>query len=283
MSETKITFKEYQYFLDAKSDKSPLTIKQYKIVLDKFIKEMNIESVQKIESLKANEIRSYIMGLNGCANSKNGTIRVLKLFYNWLWKNDFIVVNSMIKIDRMKVGKKIIKMPTNEEMEIIYSNCDNPITSLMINFMSRMGLRRSELTTIEFSDISDDGRLLVKGKGNKQAVLKMPEDVFVQYKKYQNNKKRKESNFLFSYDGHKISPAAINIRISEFINSLPISEERKRVITPHSFRRRCGTNIYKKTQNAYAVKAILRHSSLSVGELYISPDQEEFDNVSMIL
>lgn len=277
-------FKEYQYFLDAKSDKSPLTIKSYSIICEKFFEAMEIDSVEKLSTLKANEIRSYIIGLKVSPNTKNGVTRVLKLFFSWLYKNDYLEFNQMLKIDKQKIGKRPIKMPTNAEMDIIYSNCKNETTSLLINLMSRMGLRREETTNIRIEDISEDGKILVRGKGNKQAVLKMPQDIFIQINKYIKHKNRKDSEFLFSYDGNKVSPTSINKRIKAYISELTeISDERKKIITPHSFRRRCGTNVYKKTQNPYAVKAILRHSSLSVGELYVSPEQEEFDCVSMTL
>lgn len=281
MSGTNRTLKEYQYFLDAKSDKSPFTIKQYKIVLDKFIKEMNIESVQKLESLKANEIRSYIMGLNGCANSKNGTIRVLKLFYNWLWKNDLIVVNSMIKIDRMKVGKKVIKMPTNEEMEIIYSNCKNETTSLVIHLASRVGLRRSEICKIKITDIKENGRIKVNGKGSKERTLKLPENLFLQIKKYISHKNRKESEFLFSYDGHSVTPVSINIRVTEYINSLDFSKERKEVLRRvHGYRHRCATNVYNLTKDPYAVKHQMGHQDLNIGQIYIHAEENSYDDIS---
>lgn len=275
------TFKEFQFFLDAKSDKSPLTIKSYTIICGKFFDSLGIDSIEKLESIQANEIRSYIMGLKVSANTKNGVIRVLKLLFSWMCKNDFLKVNQMLKIEKQKVGKRPIKMPTNEEMEIIYSNCENETTSLLINLLSRMGLRREETTNIRITDISDDGRLLVRGKGNKQAILKMPKDIFLQAKKYIDHKNRKESEFLFSYNGNKVSPTSINKRIKEFIYSLDgISEERKKIVTPHSFRHRAGTNCYMKNHNPYDVKQLLRHSDLSIGQVYVHVEQKEFDALS---
>ena len=273
-------FKEYQFFLDAKSDKSPLTIKSYSIACEKFFGALGIDSIEKLKDLKANEIRSYIMGLNVSANTKNGQIRVLKLLFSWLWKNDFIEVNEMVKIDRQKIGKRVIKMPTNEEMEIVYSHCENKTTSLLINLMSRMGLRRAETTNIRISDISADGKLLIRGKGNKQAVLKMPEDIFIQTKEYLKHKNRKDSEFLFSYNGNKVSETSINKRIKEYIWSLPLDECRKKIITPHSFRHRAGSNMYLKTKNPYNVRDFLRHSNLSVGELYVHTESSEIDMLS---
>jgi len=269
--QTQTYFKEYQYFLDSKSDKSPLTIKSYTIICGKFFDELGIDSIEKLGGLQANEIRSYIMGLKVSANTKNGVIRVLKLLFSWMYKNDYLVVNQMLKIDKQKTGKKILRMPTIEEMDVIYSSCENKTTSLMINLMSKIGLRRCEIVALKVSDIYPDFRIKVSGKGNKEAVLKISEALYNQIIHYIEHKGRKSSEYIFSYDGHAVSTTSVNQRIKDFICTLPFSDERQKAISPHSFRHRAGTNVYNKTGNPYAVKAVLRHSDISIGQIYIHP------------
>jgi integrase/recombinase XerD len=272
--------KEFNDFMATKKENAELTKKSYSTIIGKFLSAMEVSTIEDLKALKYSDLQSYINGLEVKPNTKNSVIRVLKVFYNFLFDWEYIENNPMSKIKRQKVGKKVLKMPTIEEMEIIYSNCNNEVTLLMINLMSRMGLRRSELTTIEISDIHENGKLLIRGKGNKQAVLKMPEDVFAGCKKYLSTKRRAESKFLFSFNGHKVSPISINKRIKEYVCSLPLSEERKKVITPHSFRHRAGSNMYNKTKNPYNVRDFLRHSNLQIGETYVHTESSEIDMLS---
>jgi integrase/recombinase XerD len=277
-------FKEYQFFLDAKSDKSPLTIKSYSIACEKFFGALGIDSIDKLKDLKANEIRSYIMGLNVSANTKNGQIRVLKLLFSWMYKNDFISENPMLKIDKQKVGKKVLRVPTEEEMEMVISNCENKTTHLMIGLGSRVGLRREEICLIKISDISQDGKIKVNGKGNKEAVLKLPEQLFDEIKKYIAHKNRRESEYLFSYDGHKVSTTSINKRFVEYVETLDLTDERKKVLRRvHSYRHFCGTRVYNITHDPYAVRHQLRHADISIGQIYIHPKADEYDNLSSSL
>ena len=272
--------KEFQIFIKAKSDKSIHTRKMYYDVISKFLKSMKVETIEDLQNLSASQLRDYILSKDMKASSKNSIIRVLKSFFSFLFDNDFLTVNQMTKVKKQSEGKHMIKMPSVDEMKIIMDNCTNNVTHLQIGLMSRMGLRRSEITNIQLKDICEDGKLLVRGKGNKEGILKLPNDLFEEIKKYISHKNRVESEFLFSYNGNQISTTAINIRITEYISSLGFSPERAKIITPHSFRRRCGTNVYNKTKDPYAVKAILRHSSLAVGERYVGSEQSEFEYVS---
>lgn len=272
--------KEFEIFLKAKSDKSIHTRKMYYDVISKFLESMKVETIEDLQNLSASQLRDYILSMDISASSKNSKIRVLKSFFSFLFDNDFLLSNQMSKVKKQSEGKHIVKMPTIEEMEIIIENCTNQVTHLQIGLMSRAGLRREELTNIRLEDIFEDGKILVRGKGNKEAILKLPEDIFKEIGKYISNKNRVKSEFLFSYNGHRVSTTSINMRITEYISSLGFSPEKINIITPHSFRRRCGTNIYNKTKDPYAVKAILRHSSLAVGERYVGSEQSEFEYVS---
>lgn len=274
--------KEFKYFMDAKNDKSIHTKVMYNRVISNFLDTLNIQDISNLKLISAVDIRGYIMGLNMSASSKNSHIRILKSFFSFLYKNDFIEVNQMNKIDKNKTGTKIVRMPSDSEMELIYSNCQNKTTSLMLALMSRIGLRRSELCLLKISDISPEGRIKISGKGSKEAVLKLPETLFSQIKDYVKRKNRGESEFLFSYDSHPVSTTSINMRITEYINSLEfLSPERKKVLCrPHSYRHFAGTRVYNLTHDILAVQHQLRHADSATSKIYVHVGAEQFDKLS---
>lgn len=273
--------KEFQDFMNTKKENAELTKKSYSIIVSKFLKAMNIETIEDLKLIQANQLQSYINGLDVSPTTKNGVIRVLKVFYGFLFEWDYIQVNPMLRIKKQKTGQKVIKMPTEKEMEVIYSNCENKTTSLIINLASRVGLRRDEICKIKLSDINEEGRIKVNGKGNKERTLKLPESIFAQIKNYIQHKNRKESDFLFSYDGHSVSTTSINMRVTEYINSLDFSEERKEVLRRvHGYRHRCATNVYNVTKDPYAVKHQLGHSDISIGQIYIHAEETSYDSIS---
>ena len=274
-------FKEYQYFLDAKSDKADLTLDIYKRSISKFLNFFKIDTIEKLSKLNAVQIRSYIMGLDLKATSKNSTIRNLKSFFSWLFDNDFISKNEMTKIKKLSEGTPVVKMPTIQEMDYVLENCTNEITHLILLLTSRVGLRRGELTEIKISDIDENGRIYINGKGNRKAYRTLPKDIFEKIKSYIASKNREESEYLFSYNGHKVSTTSINLRLTAYINSLPISDDRKLTLRRvHAYRHRCGTTVYQKTKDLQSVKHILRHTNINMGQRYIHVEDSDFKGLS---
>lgn len=275
--------KEFDDFMNTKKENAELTKKSYSIIIGKFLNAMKIETIEDLKVLKSSDLQSYINGLNVSANTKNSVIRVLKLFYNFLFEWGYIEDNPILKIKKQKTGSKIIKMPTENEIELIYSTIKNKTTLLMVSLTSKMGLRRDELCKIKVCDIQD-GRILVHGKGNKEAKLKISESVLNQITDYIKHKNRKESEYLFSYDGHSLDAGSINKRFAAMANCLPISDERKKIVQRvHGYRHACATKVYNITKDAYAVKHQLRHSDINIGQIYIHPNQEQYDNLSELI
>lgn len=275
--------KEFDDFMNTKKENAELTKKSYSIIIGKFLNAMKIETIDDLKVLKSSDLQSYINGLEVSANTKNSVIRVLKVFYNFLFNWEYIENNPMSKIKRQKVGKRVIKMPTEEEIELIYSTVENRTTLLMISLGYKVGLRRDEMCKIKISDIFN-GRILVHGKGNKEAELKLSEFVSNQILDYLKYKRRKESDYLFSYDGHCLEVSAVNKRLNSMAESLPITEDRKKIIRrTHGYRHACGTRVYNLTHDPYAVKHQLRQSDISIGQIYVHPNQEQYDNLSELI
>lgn len=276
--------KEFDIFMRAKSDKSIHTRKMYYDVISKFLESMKVETIEDLQNLTANQLREYILSMGISASSKNSKIRVLKSFFSFLFDNDFLVSNQMSKVKKQSEGKTVKKIPNTEEMEKIINSCTNEITHLQLSLMSRVGLRCAEITNIQLEDIFADGKLLVRGKGNKEAILKLPIDIFEEIMKYVSKKNRVESEFLFSYDGHKVSTTSVYMRVREHVESLGFGEKEELAFRGcHVYRHVCGTTVYNKTHDPYQVKHQLRHSDIIIGQRYIHPNEVELDALSASL
>lgn len=278
-------FKECEEFFKAKSGLSKLTIDNYNRTIFKFLVALSVDNIETFRSIKASEIRSYIGTLNG-VSAKNSAIRILKAFYSWMFQNDKIETNEMLKVKKEKEPTKVVRMPTVEEMEYLFQNCDNQVTHLILTLGSRVGLRREEMTKIQIQDIDfNTGRLLVHGKGNKEASLKLADTVITEIRNYIDVKDRVASEYLFSYNGDKVSVTSINERMNEYVNNLNgITLERKLVLRRvHGLRHRCATNVYNLTSDPYAVKHQMRHADIVIGQRYIHAEASKFDGISNAL
>lgn len=270
-------FKEYQEFLNSKSDKSHLTLLSYRRTIDTFLSTLNINSIDDLKAVTATQFREYRNGLDVSNSSKNTVTRIMSSFFTWLYMQEYLETNIFDKIEYLSTGKKMIRMPTNDEMNIIYEKSkSNKKLFLMINILGRLGLRSSEMANIKLTDISE-GRLLVHGKGNKERSIKLPQDILDMIDEV-SKMRHEPSDYLFSWDGHNISGTAVYLRINRFVKETGFTAEQiSRFGHGHAFRHRTLTNVYEKTKDPYAVKFIAGHSSLSIGEKYIHAEESIYD------
>ncbi len=275
-------FPEYQEFFNSKSDKSIHTLRSYHQNIDSFISALKIKKVKDLEKVSAGTLRTYRDSLKISNASKNTWTRVLSSFFSFMNEQEYIDFNVFDKVKYLSLTEKekTINMPTQDEIKMIIESCENKTTKLMLNIMSRIALRRDELSKIQIKDIDADGRIIIHGKGSKIRMVKLPLDIFETIKAHIKNK-RVKSEYLFSYDGHKITGDAIYIRINGFIETLNISDERKKAIAhPHSLRHRALTTTYNVTKDPYAVKNLAGHSNLAIGERYIHAESNIYDDVT---
>jgi site-specific recombinase XerD len=270
-------FNEYEQFLNAKNDKSHLTLRSYRRVIDAFLSALNINSIEDLKAVTAIQFREYRNSLKITNSSKNTMTRIISSFFSWLYQQEYIQSNIFDKIEYLSTAKKMIRMPTELEMQnILEKSKGNKKLFLMVNILGRIGLRSSEMANIKLSDISD-GRLLVHGKGNKERSIKLPQDILDMIADV-SKMRHEKSEYLFSWGGHAISGTAVYLRINRFVKSTGFTADQiARFGHGHAFRHYTLTGIYEKTKDPYAVKFIAGHSNLAIGEKYIHARNEVYD------
>jgi integrase/recombinase XerD len=139
--------------------------------------------------------------------------------------------------------------------------------SLIIETLSKTGLRISELTGIKLSDCKKEGKFIfikILGKGSKPRRIFIPEELFNRVKKAFNSKE-----FLFlSIRGKRMNRGMIYHNIKDLGIRL-INRE----IHPHTFRHSFATKEIKKRKSVKAVQNYLGHSSSAITEQMYNHDE----------
>jgi integrase/recombinase XerD len=207
-------------------------------------------------------------------SSINTNIRSVKVFFNWLVEQEYISANPFTKVKDLKTSKRKPEYLENEEVLSMIKACKNIQDKTIVAVLVSTGLRRNELVNIKLEDIHGDAIKII-GKGDKERVVYMQDDVFNLYQEYliwrEKNNKRKgiTSEYLFvTKMNDKFSGDSIYLKIKSIARNAGLSEDRVEKIHPHMFRHTFATNLRESSGDIRIVQHSLGHSKLETTMIY---------------
>jgi site-specific recombinase XerD len=143
--------------------------------------------------------------------------------------------------------------------------------SLMIEFATTTGLRRSELANIKVGDIDFANRKLqVLGKGNKKRTIPLIHSVSAKLERYCKHKSPYDSLF-------GLKPACLSNHIRLIAKRAGIE------LHTHSLRHYFGTKLVEKGANLRAVQELMGHSSLNTTQVYVGVTSKHLEGAIRLL
>lgn len=236
--------------------------------------EINLDQLQNF----VNELHDLGMA----ARSQARIISGIKQFFNFLILENEIDYDPCELLEMPKIAMKLPEVMTLEEIESLIAGVDLEKTEgfrnrAIIETLYSCGLRVSELINLKFSDIYyDEGFVRVLGKGSKQRLVPLSEQVISEIEVYKTNVRNKQSikpgfeNFIFlNRRGAKLTREMIFIIVKE----LALRVNLKKDISPHSFRHSFATHLIEGGANLRAIQEMLGHESITTTEIYTHLDQ----------
>lgn len=197
----------------------------------------------------------------------------IRRFYNYLSENLGLIENNPMKsLDSPKSKKALPKYLTLEEAERLlsvvegkYKERDYAILTLFLN----CGMRLSELVSIDYNDIKDDGSLVITGKGNKERTVYLNQaciDAVVKYMKVRPHDKVKDKALFLSSRNQRISPKTVQHLVYTYLDKAGLGD---RGLSVHKLRHTAATLMYQHGNvDLLLLKEILGHENLGTTEIY---------------
>lgn len=197
----------------------------------------------------------------------------IRRFYNYLSENLGLIENNPMKsLDSPKSKKALPKYLTLEEAERLlsvvegkYKERDYAILTLFLN----CGMRLSELVSIDYNDIKDDGSLVITGKGNKERTVYLNQaciDAVVKYMKVRPHDKVKDKALFLSSRNQRISPKTVQHLVYTYLEKAGLGD---RGLSVHKLRHTAATLMYRHGNvDLLLLKEILGHENLGTTEIY---------------
>jgi len=274
-------------FLSYMADKSPNTVKNYRVDFNQFIKIVGDKNINEITKA---DIAKFRMTLQ-MQNKKSSTIARKLASVNSLFKYlmDLELVNSspITKSHRPKVSQKIPSALSNEEVKKIIDALDSIQDKAIVVLFLTTGLRSSELLSIKKSNIiverngqtfsidrliegevkeGDIAYIRVIGKGDKEREVPItgkPLEILVQYLKSINE---------FLDDNEYIFPISYHLLWRKIKN---IGKKLAITLHPHKLRHTAATMALSSGAELRVIQELLGHASPVTTARYAKVGQKQ--------
>lgn len=260
-------------FLSAKKVEgcSEKTINYYSSTIRKVLGKVSIP----VRHMTTNDIRIYLSEYqsgNGVSKvTLDNVRRILSSFYSWLEDENYILKSPVRRIKKVKTGKVVKDVYTDEMVELMRDNCNNIRDLAMIDMLSSTGMRVGELVNLDRNDVDfQNCECVVLGKGDKERIVYFDARTKVHLRNYLENRNDcNEALFVTLNEPHgRLMISGVEKRLRELGCRLGIDK-----VHPHKFRRTLATKAIDKGMPIEQVQKLLGHQKIDTTLEYAMVNQ----------
>ncbi|MBQ6219112.1 MAG: tyrosine-type recombinase/integrase [Methanobrevibacter sp.] len=260
-------------FLSAKEIEgcSKKTINYYR----KTIEKMLIKTNKRIEDIKTEDLRKYLTEYKKNNNLSKTTVdnvrRILSSFFSWLEDEDYIIKNPVKRIHRIKKGRVVKDVLSDENIERLCDNCDNIRDLAILELLISTGIRVGELVKLNIEDINFNEReCVVFGKGESERIVYFDARCKIHLQEYLNT--RTDNNpalfVQFRKPYNRLGINGVEVRLKKIGEKSKIGN-----VHPHKFRRTLATKAIDKGMPIEQVQRLLGHIQIDTTMQYAMVNQ----------
>lgn len=228
-----------------------------------------------VTHITTDDLRVYLNDYQSQNGASKVTIdnirRILSSFFAWLEDENYIVKSPVRRIHKVKVGKTVKEIYTDEALEIMRDNCEGDRDLAIIDLLASTGMRVGELVKLNRADVDFQNReCIVTGKGDKQRRVYFDARTKIHLQRYLESRTDENEalfvSLLSPYDRLQIS--GVEVRLRRLGQRLNLAR-----VHPHKFRRTLATMAIDKGMPIEQVQHLLGHQSLDTTLQYAMVNQ----------
>jgi site-specific recombinase XerD len=207
------------------------------------------------------DLQSHLARIhNHSAEARKSVRSSLCKFYRWAHCSGHIIEDPSAILDTIRIPRLIPKIAPDDQVQLSLIGAPEDEKAMIL--LARLAcLRLTELTTLHMS-MRENDLLRVTGKGNKQRMVPIHEDLMPVLLRLE---RETGSGYYFPgrYGSH-MHPQSVNKIMT-----------RRTGWNPHSLRHAGATAAYRTTRDLRAVQELLGHASLATTERYLHVGLDE--------
>ena len=257
-----VLLSEYLASIQNLKNYSKHTVLAYKTDISQFFEFINVS-----KSINLEKYVQYLSMEDYSKRTLNRKIASITSFLTWCNKSKNLDTPDSTNFKALKTDKKLPNVMTSNYINSLMN--DIPVNTAkeirdrsIVELLYSSGLRVSELTNLEITDIKTNRSIRVLGKGNKTRILPMTKQAYKYYLMWIDNRHKlaKESSNNFVYlgvQGNQITDREIRrivkLRLGTF---------------PHSIRHTFATHLLDGGADLRVVQELLGHTDPSTTQIY---------------
>ena len=210
------------------------------------------------------------------SKSINRKISTLKSFFKYQLKQQTLEASPMATIISPKNKKRLPRFIEEEDMHTLFNTIEFPndwegkTSRLLLLLFYHTGMRQAELIGLKESHIDTSNKTIkVLGKGNKERILPVNNELTGLLKDYMAEKRKEFETFdttvlLVNKKGRKMYPKYVYNVVNKYLGMVTTVDKK----SPHVLRHSFATHLMNNGAGLSAVKDLLGHSSLASTQIY---------------
>lgn len=280
---------EFLEYLEVEKGSSPLTIRNYKHYLTRFLNWLTAEGIRaNLIDINPELVRQYRVYLSRLSDGKGGTLSrktqafhviALRSFLRWLIKNDQKVM-SPDKIDLPKISERQVKFLSGDQVDRLLnaptlSTIQGKRDKAILEVFFSTGLRVSELTKLDRDKLDLERREFgIVGKGGKARVVFLSSRAVKWLDDYLKARPDHFKPLFIRHMGKidpvtpdekmRLTPRSIQRMIKKYSHKMKLPVE----VTPHVLRHSFATDLLMAGADLRSVQEMLGHKNVSTTQIY---------------
>jgi integrase/recombinase XerD len=242
-------------------------------------------NLNKLTALQIEEFKRFLLKNKYGESTINHHLRNMKAYLNKLKFWELVKTDIADKIHYFKNCEKERLNFTDEEIKYIFANIKNPLFYNICKFALLTGMRKGEITNLQYSDIDFINRKIkvinkenFKTKSRKNRYIPISDSLLEML--LDMHKKDNFKNYVFTCkSGTKLNNDYITTEFTRFKKQLNLLNQNHCF---HTFRHSFAVNYLNSSgSNIYKLKILLGHAKITTSEIYLrSSTSDTFDSVN---
>lgn len=277
-------------FLSYIQDKSPNTIKNYRVDINQFIEIVGDKNVFDVSKIDIAKFRMVLQSKNKKSSTIARKLASLNSFFQYLIDLEIVKISPITKSHRPKISQKIPSSLSDEELRKLLNITQDLTLKTAITLLVLTGLRSSELLNIRRENITilREGKTFSVETAIKEGILET--DIAFIRVKGKGDKEREVPvvgkalksliEYLKSHDFEKIFPISYPIfwrKIRELGDKIGI------YLHPHKLRHTAATMALQSGAELRVIQELLGHASPNTTARYAKVGQKQLLKATEVL
>ena len=275
-------FDHFLNYLKNERNFSQKTIQSYLTDVNQFF----LFNKVKPSDIRSNDIRGWIISLkeSGLESvSINRKISSIRSYFKLCKRESWINQDPSQKIKLLAVKKRLPNFFSESAMKNLFSEVkftNDFIGSrdrLILEIFYSTGIRVSELVDLKKNQFNLTSKtLIVFGKGRKERIIPLLNNVIESYKIYMKFRSNMKSNYLFLTVNSKKTYSKLIYRVvNEYLGKVTTISKK----SPHVLRHTFATHLLNRGADINTIKELLGHKSLLSTQVYTHNSLEKIKRI----